>query len=162
MYKIIVLAVLAFASADAFWSACTDQPNALAPTRVESASCSGSLCTVIRGEPLIADVFATYTTVHNRLDVRVTAFVLGVPINLPQEPPYDDACNFMYRGGVLVGCPTVPGQEHVWRINLLISENYPPFQNSRVRCKFIILFLYLKVFNTSPVYLNLISPRSTP
>ena len=136
MYKIIVLAVLVFSSADAFWSACPDHPNALIPSRIESPYCSGSLCTLVRGELFTADVFATHTNVHNRLDVRVTAFVLGVPVNLPQDPPYDDACNFIYRGGVLVGCPTVPGEEHLWRINLIISEAYPPFQNSRVRCKY--------------------------
>lgn len=136
MYKIIVLAVLAFSSADAFWSACPDHPNALIPSRIVSAQCSATLCTLVRGEPFLADVYATHTAVHHRLDVRVTAFVLGVPVNLPLDPPDDDACNFTYRNGVFVGCPTVPGEEHLWKIDFTIPTNYPGFSNSRVRCKY--------------------------
>ncbi|XP_070508064.1 uncharacterized protein [Chironomus tepperi] len=132
MFKFIVLAVLAVASVDAFWSPCSDHAGN-APSSIVSASCSGNLCTVQRGETLIADATHTFTAAHSRLDVRVTAFILGIPVNLPQSPPDDDACNSMYRGGSLVGCPTVPNAVHVWRINFFIPTTYPTFSNTRVR-----------------------------
>lgn len=135
MFKFLLLAVLAVASADAFWTACAGVGNA--PTSIVSPSCSGNLCTVQRGETLVADATHTFTAAHSRLDVRVTAFILGIPVNLPQSPPDDDACNSMYRGGTLVGCPTVPNTVHVWRINFFIPTSYPTFSNTRVRCKFI-------------------------
>lgn len=136
MFKILALFLLAFSSANAFWSACTDRAGAIAPNRIESASCSGNLCTVVRGETLIADAFATFTAAHNTLTVRVTAYILGIGVNLPQEPPHDSACNSIFLNGVLTGCPTTPGVESLWRIQMLIPTTYPAFQNTRVRCKF--------------------------
>lgn len=136
MYKILLLTVLTFASANAFWSACTDRPGAVAPNNVVSPSCSGDLCTIQRGESLLADVFTFFNAAHQRLDVRVTAYILGIGVNLPLDPPFDDACNFIYRGGVLVGCPTVPGNvEHVWRIDFPVPTAFPTFSNTRIRCK---------------------------
>ena len=136
MYKILVLALLAVSAECQFWSACTDRPGAITPNRIESAACSGNLCTIARGETLVADAFATFTSAHNHLEVRVTAYILGIGINLPQEPPHDNACNSIHRDGVLVGCPTTPGIEHLWRIVMLIPTTYPAFSNTRVQCKY--------------------------
>lgn len=146
MFKILALFLLAFSSANAFWSACTDRAGAIAPNRIESASCSGNLCTVVRGETLIADAFATFTAAHNTLTVRVTAYILGIGVNLPQEPPHDSACNSIFLNGVLTGCPTTPGVESLWRIQMLIPTTYPAFQNTRVRCKFLVTFRFLTSF----------------
>ena len=145
MFKFIILAVLAVASADAFWAPCSDHAGN-APSSVVSPSCSGNLCTIQRGETLIADMTHTFTAAHSRLDVRVTAFILGVPVNLPQSPPDDDACNSMFRGGVQTGCPTVPNTAHVWRIDFSIPTAYPSFSNSRVRCKLIFFLLFYRIF----------------
>lgn len=136
MYKVIVVALLAVSSASAFHSACTNLPNAIRPSDIQSSACSGSQCIVTRGETLIADATIAFTKTHSRLDVRVTAYILGIPVNLPQSPPDDNACNSMFVGGTNVGCPTRPGQSHVWRINFSVPASYPAFSNTRVRCKF--------------------------
>lgn len=136
MYKLLILTLISLASVNAFWSPCTDRPGAIAPNRVESAACSGNLCTITRGETLIADVFGVFTAAHHRLDVRVTAYIFGIGVNLPQAPPDDDACNSLFRDGQLVGCPTIPGVEYMWRIDFLIPTTYPAFANTRVRCNY--------------------------
>jgi hypothetical protein len=139
MFKILAVFLLAFASANAFWSACTDRAGAIAPNRVESAACSGSLCTIARGEELVADGFFTFAAAHNELTVRVTAYILGVGVNLPQSPPHDSACNSIYVGGSMTGCPTTPNVESIWRIIMMIPTTYPAFTNTRVRCKFLVI-----------------------
>jgi ML domain len=137
MFKFVALTVLlALSGANAFFSRCADHPNAVFPRDIQSPSCTADRCTVARGETLRADAFFTPVRAHNRLDVVVTAYVLGVGVNLPVPPPSDNACNSMFRGGVLVGCPTVPGVEHMWRIDYVIPSTIPAFPNARVRCKY--------------------------
>jgi len=135
MYKILALFLLAVSSASAFWSECYNHPDALAPTNVTSPACSGSLCTVVRGEVLTSDIYFVFTSAQNSLDVRVSVYIHGVLVNIPIEPPHNNACNFMYRGGSFVGCPTVAGQEHVWKTEMEIPLDYPEFYNEYVRCK---------------------------
>lgn len=136
MYKILALFLFAVSSASAFWSACPDHPTVVAPTSITSPSCSGSLCTVVRGEVLNSDVYFLFPSAHSSLNVRISVILYGVEVNIPLEPPYDNACNFIYRGGVFVGCPTVAGQEHLWKIGMSIPHEYPAFTNEIVRCKF--------------------------
>ncbi|KAG5673378.1 hypothetical protein PVAND_003434 [Polypedilum vanderplanki] len=134
MFKFVIFGILlVLSSANAFWTRCADHPNAVAPDHITSPACTPERCTATRGEVLTADVLLTPIRAHNRLDVRVTAFVLGVGVPLPLEPPYDNACNHMYRNNVFVGCPTVPNVQHLWRINMLLSPNYPALNNARVR-----------------------------
>lgn len=136
MYKFLLLTILTITSANAFWFPCADRPGAVSPNRVESPFCSGDLCMITRGESLLADVFTYFHGAHQRLDVRVTAFILGVGVNLPLTPPFDDACNFMFRGGVFVGCPTIPGNvEHLWRIEFPIPATFPAFTNTRIQSR---------------------------
>ena len=135
MYKILALFLLAVSSASAFWSECHNYPDVLVPTNITSPACSGSLCTVVRGELLTSDVFLEFTSAHSSLDVRISVYIHGVLVYIPLDPPYDNACNFMYRGGNFVGCPTVAGQEHVWKIAMEIPLDYPEFYNEYVRCK---------------------------
>lgn len=137
MFKIIVFSVLfVFTGAQAsFHACCTDLPNAVCPSRVTSPSCSGTRCTVTRGQQLEAEAHFTPVRAHSRLDVVVTAYALGVGVNLPVPEPDDNACNNMYRGGVNVGCPTVPNVEHMWKLNYQIPTTIPAFANARVRCE---------------------------
>ena len=132
MFKFFVLAVIAIASADAFWVPCSDHPGN-APSHVESPSCL-NFCTFPRGENLFVDATHTFPAAHTRLDVRVTAFIFGLPSIVPQNPPDDDACNSLSP----YGCPTVHNTTQIWRINFLIPiSTYPRYSNTRVRCKFI-------------------------
>jgi hypothetical protein len=90
MFKFIgLILILALSSTDAFWSICADRPG-VRPTRIESPLCTPTICTVGRGEIITADAWATFVSAHSRLDVRVTAYVLGVGINIPSDPPNDD------------------------------------------------------------------------
>lgn len=90
MFKLtaLILFVTLYSSADAFWASC---PGINGPTRIESPSCTATRCVATRGEPLIAHAFLSFARSHAALNVRVTAFVLGIGIPLPQEPPYDNA-----------------------------------------------------------------------
>lgn len=138
MFKFVVLTVLlALSGADAFWRCCANQPGAVCPTNIVSPACSGARCVVTRGEQLVADATFTPVRAHNRLDVEVTATALGITVPLPVPPPSDNACNDMYRGGVFVGCPTVPNVEHVWRINYQVPTTIPAFNTAVVRCEYL-------------------------
>ncbi|XP_070508065.1 uncharacterized protein [Chironomus tepperi] len=131
MFKLVALTVLlAISGTQAFWSAC---PGVLAPTSITSDVCSGSSCSVTLGQDFTAEATVVFTQAHARLDTRITVFVLGVGINIPQDAPHDNICNSLYRDGVLAGCPTVPGAAHVWRINLTVTTNTPTVNNARVR-----------------------------
>ncbi|XP_070508060.1 uncharacterized protein [Chironomus tepperi] len=131
MAKLIILTVLlAISSTYAFWSPC---PGILAPTFIESDVCYGTACRVEMGQNITAEVGMRFTQVHNRLDNRATVFLFGIGINLPQDPPNDDLCNHLYLNDVLVGCPTVPGVDYIWRIRMTVPSNIPRFNNARVR-----------------------------
>lgn len=39
-------------------------------------------CRITRGELLNADVYITPTRAHSRLDVRVTAYIFGIGVNV--------------------------------------------------------------------------------
>ncbi|XP_070508063.1 uncharacterized protein [Chironomus tepperi] len=131
MFKFVILSVLlAITGTQAFWAAC---PGILAPTNIVSDVCSGTSCTVRRGQTFTAQATITFTQAHARLDTRITVFLLGVGINVPQDPPHDNVCNNLYRNGVLVGCPTVPGAAHVWNIEMLVTNLTPTANNARVR-----------------------------
>jgi hypothetical protein len=147
MLKLAVLGLLlALSGANAFWSLCADHPNAIGPDSVSSPFCDAVRCTATRGEVLTADIFITPIKAHARMDVRVTGFLLGIGIPLPLDPPYDNACNHMYRNNVFVGCPTLPHVQHVWRINMRMSPNYPALNNARVRCEWSLNWFFKLIF----------------
>lgn len=81
MFKLVAF-VLLFAGTNAFWQECTDRPGALPPNSIESPACSGDRCTATRGEVLEANVFMTPDRIHAVLDVRVTAYIFGIGINV--------------------------------------------------------------------------------
>jgi len=133
MFKLVALTVLlAISGSHAFWTAC---PGVMAPTSITSDVCSGSSCTVRIGQDFSAEATITFTQAHARLDTRITVFVLGVGVNIPQDPPHDNLCNSLFTGGVLTGCPTTPGVATVWRINLTVTSTTPTVNNARVRCE---------------------------
>jgi hypothetical protein len=88
MYKSLAVLLFVFYSVNAnFWSPCSNLPNAVVPRLITSPSCppTADRCTATRGQPLEARVFFTPVSAHARLDVRVTAFILGVGVNLPPD-----------------------------------------------------------------------------
>lgn len=134
MFKLVALTVLlAIAGTDAFWNCCANQPNAVCPRSVVSPACSGDICTVTRGEQLTANAFFTPVRAHSELRVTVTTTIAGITVTLPTD--LDDACTSMFRGGVSVGCPTVPNTEHEWRIIDNISESTPALTSAVIRCE---------------------------
>jgi hypothetical protein len=138
MFKLVALTVLlALSGANAFWTACPGVPaGVIAPRQITSPSCSGATCTVTRGQTLVANAYATFTQAHSTLNVRIQVFILGIGVNVPQDPPHDNACNSLFENGVQTGCPTRPGVEKVWVINMPVSQATPAVQNARVRCKY--------------------------
>ncbi|KAG5677664.1 hypothetical protein PVAND_007401 [Polypedilum vanderplanki] len=130
MFKVAIVVLSLIYSINAnFWTPCSDHPNAVAPRQIISAACppGGTHCTATRGQVLEADAYVTPVTAHNYLRVTVTAYVLGIGIDLP--PVDDDACNGMFLpDGSFHGCPTAPGIEHVWKINVDVNPNFPAFQ----------------------------------
>lgn len=81
MLKLITFLLLVATARAQFWRACTGPlANAVTPDDVQSPACSGTSCTIGRGEILRANAFFTPIRAHARLDVAVTAFVLGVGV----------------------------------------------------------------------------------
>jgi hypothetical protein len=155
MFKIAIVILSLVFSASAFWSRCDDIPNAVFPYDVISPSCpvGGTHCIATRGQPLEADAYWRPVAAHNVLSIYVTAYVFGIGLELPpvddsnieRHVSFDkdnlnvlsvlDACNGTFLpDGSFKGCPTTPGEVHVWRIDITIPTTYPAFQNARVRC----------------------------
>ncbi|XP_070508062.1 uncharacterized protein [Chironomus tepperi] len=131
MFKLVALTVLlAISGTHAFWSAC---PGILAPTSVTSDVCSGSSCNVQLGQDFSGVATVSFARAHSALAIRITIYVGGVGIDIPQDPPNDNICNSLFRDGVLTGCPTVPNVPAEWRINLTVTSNTPTVNNARVR-----------------------------
>lgn len=104
----IVILVLAVCGAYGFWTPCPDGSHA--PHTINSELCSATTCTVTRGGHLIAEAFWIAQFAHNLLNVSFSTVFLGVTINFPIEPGYEDAC-FHLRGRT---CPTVAQSEYIW------------------------------------------------
>lgn len=51
-------------------------------------------------------------------------------------PNHEDACNDLYIGDVLAGCPTEPFVQKNWRIDVEVPAGTPPVANARIRCKY--------------------------
>lgn len=90
MWKIVAFIpfLIVFAGAS-FWQAC-ENTNGIAPDNVVSPSCSGTTCTGVRGQRLIANVTFTPRSNHNDLEVEVWATIFGVQVRLPGEYPHDN------------------------------------------------------------------------
>jgi hypothetical protein len=133
MYKLAVLAVLlALSGANAFWTACGGTATTHAVT---SPACTATRCTATRGQPLQSNTTISFAGAHAALTVEVTAFVLGIGVPLPIDPPDNNACNSLFQGAVRSSCPTVAGVHYHWILDLTVPANLPAFTNSRVQCE---------------------------
>jgi hypothetical protein len=133
MFKLVALTVLlAISGTQAFWSAC---PGILGPTSVTSDVCSGSSCNVRLGQDFSGVAVFSFARSHATLTTRITIYIGGVGVDIPQDPPHDNVCNSIFRDGVFSGCPTVPNVQSEWHINLTVTSNTPTVNNARVRCK---------------------------
>lgn len=132
MYKfgIAVVFMLAVNAAVGFWTPCTGLPP---PTFATSISCDADLCTVRRGDMLIAQAGFIATRAHQRLEVTMTTSFLGIPINLEIEEEWSNACTLLQGGHV---CPLAPGGNFVWDLHSPIPLNYPALSNVIIRSKF--------------------------
>ncbi|CAG9809069.1 unnamed protein product [Chironomus riparius] len=131
MFKLVALTVLlALSGTQAFWTAC---PGVLAPTSVTSDVCSGSSCNVRLGQDFSGVATVSFTRAHAILTTRITIYIGGVGVDIPQDAPHDNICNSLFRDGVLTGCPTTPNVATEWRINLTVTSNTPTVNNARVR-----------------------------
>jgi hypothetical protein len=93
MLKFILLSVFV-ASASAFWTGC-NLPGVVTPDLITSPFCGATSCTIARGQTLTAQAFFTPVRAHQRLDVTVTAFVLGIGVNLPIDEPHNNGTIFI-------------------------------------------------------------------
>lgn len=129
-FGIAIVLLLAVNAAVGFWTACPGLP---APTFATSVHCDAVLCTVRRGDMLIAQAGFVATRVHQRLDVAMTTSFLGIPINLEIEEQWSNACILLQGGHV---CPLAPGGNFVWDLHSPIPANYPALSNVIIRSKF--------------------------
>lgn len=133
MYKFVIFAfLLTFSVTNAFWTSCGGSATTHSVT---SPSCDATRCTATRGQPLVSDTLISFTGAHQNLQVSVTAFILGVGVNLPVDPPHNNACNSLFLGATLHGCPTQANVQYNWHLNMDIPANLPAFQNTRVQCE---------------------------
>ncbi|KAL7028590.1 hypothetical protein ACKWTF_005905 [Chironomus riparius] len=128
----LIVLVCLVQSAFSFWTSCA---VGRAPISVTSPQCeSGSQrCVLTRGDPLQMDITMDFLESHPALITRVTMLVLGIWINIPNIPEYENVCQFLYSDGVLTGCPTVPGTIYTWKMNVNIPTSVPAVQNGRIR-----------------------------
>jgi hypothetical protein len=127
MFKFVALVVLlAISGTQAYWSGC---PGILGPTSITSPACSGSACTVVQGTTADFTSSITFARAHSHLMTRLTVFIGGVGIVIPQTPPHDNACN-------QIACPTVPNVPTTYVLTLTITTGTPVTNNADVRCKY--------------------------
>ncbi|KAG5667573.1 hypothetical protein PVAND_015550 [Polypedilum vanderplanki] len=129
----VVLLCFITSPALAFWTTCPEFPGARGPDRVDTPMCDSERCFAVRGEYFIANITLSSPDVHHELLSECIAFIAGIGIPLPMEPPHDNGCNAIFRNGVQQSCPTTPNNQYVWVVEQRIIEGIPAFQNTRVQ-----------------------------
>lgn len=73
----VILLSASYCLAETFWSNCpnSDVPG---PDKIISPNCGVERCQAVRGEKVIAKIYATPRAVHHELMTRVTAFIFGI------------------------------------------------------------------------------------
>jgi hypothetical protein len=79
MIKFLIIFVIAFASVNAFWSACS---SGQAPNSVTSPSCSGASCTVTRGSTLTGTINFTPQYAVSSLNAYAIMYYLGAEVDI--------------------------------------------------------------------------------
>ncbi|CRL04613.1 CLUMA_CG017681, isoform A [Clunio marinus] len=131
MMKLIVALTLLLAVTNVsgnFWRDCGD--GTPAPNWVTSPFCDAVRCTVTRGGTLLGQAQHTSPRSYSQLIIRFTAFVLGIPVVIPNTPGNENACTQLADG---VTCPTPANTPIVWNINLPIPTTVPALNNAPVR-----------------------------
>ncbi|CRL04616.1 CLUMA_CG017684, isoform A [Clunio marinus] len=131
MMKIIIALtlLLAVSNVSAFWGPCA---GVLAPTSITSPLCDAVRCTVTRGGSLVAQAQINSPRAHSQLLIRFTAFLLGLPVELPNAPGFENACNQLGGG---MTCPTQANVPFIWDMNSPIPTQVPAFANAQVRAE---------------------------
>ena len=132
-FAFVLLLAISATQAQSYWSGC---PGILGPTTLTSPACSGSACTVVQGSTSVFQSTITFTRAHAHLMTRLTVFLGGIGVVIPQTPPHDNGCNALFRDGVQVGCPTVPNVPTRYDLTLTITTQTPVTTGANVRCKY--------------------------
>ncbi|KAG5674352.1 hypothetical protein PVAND_004327 [Polypedilum vanderplanki] len=132
---ILIVFIFLFANVRAFYTRCS-HTNAPGPDHIVSPNCNSERCFGVRGDVVNADIWATPLGAHTELRTRITAFILGIGVPLPVDPPFDDACNMIFLDGQLTTCPTIPNRQYMLQVEIPILHAYPPFSNAIVRVEF--------------------------
>ncbi|CAG9803563.1 unnamed protein product [Chironomus riparius] len=135
-YLFCLIIALSFGLYQAFWTECPGS-GVIGPDSITSPNCTIDRCRVTRGQLLSADILVTWSGSHSELRTRITAFLLGIGINLPIDYPFDNVCNvLMLPDGSSLSCPTVPNVQNRIPLEMLISSAYPAMNNARVQVDF--------------------------
>ncbi|KAL7017759.1 hypothetical protein ACKWTF_010514 [Chironomus riparius] len=129
-FAFVLLLAISASQAQSYWSGC---PGILGPTTLTSPVCSGSACTVVQGTTSVFQSTISFTRAHSHLMTRLTVFLGGVGVVIPQTPPHDNGCNALFRDGVQVGCPTIPNVPTRYDLTLTITTGTPVTNNANVR-----------------------------
>jgi hypothetical protein len=92
MYKLILSAALlclAASPALGFWRTCTEFPNALVPDSVDTPMCDHERCFAVRGDYFIANITLSSPNSHVELLSECIAWIAGIGIPLPMDPPHE-------------------------------------------------------------------------
>ncbi|XP_070502425.1 uncharacterized protein [Chironomus tepperi] len=127
---LVILTSLVANAYGSFWTSCA---NGRPPISVDSPSCTGTRCLAVRGENIVLNVESDFIEAHPLLRPRAFAIVLGVPIQIPDDPAFADICPLLNVNGVQRGCPTAPNTVYQWTLDMLIPTAIPAFQNGRIR-----------------------------
>jgi hypothetical protein len=79
MFKLLIaFALLNYACGQQFWSQCTHLPNIPTPHRIIAPRCNQERCRIGRGEIANPTAYIFFGDVHEKLEPRAIAFVLGI------------------------------------------------------------------------------------
>ena len=83
----LIVLVCLVPSAFSFWTRCAVGRS---PTNVQSEGCDSQRCVITRGDNLQMNVTMDFEEEHPALISRVTMLVLGIWINIPNIPEYEN------------------------------------------------------------------------
>lgn len=102
------------------------------PNWFESSDCSGSTCSLQRGQIFSGRAEITLQGPFNILEVGIEATLLGIPFDLPIPEGYSNACDFLEGGAT---CPVAEGQTVVWALQFPITSTLPLVRGLTIRRK---------------------------
>lgn len=121
----VLVLMLAVNSAFGFWSACKVRSGTPSPISLFSPQCNATSCTVTRGGRLTARAEFAATHSHSLLTTIYIAHPLGLPVTLPINPLFNNACGHLENAS----CPTTVGVRYVWNLNFEVLLSVPLMVN---------------------------------